>query len=185
MIKPQQVLRETPSHMSTSRWSVWLSSQAKLLITNYSFCIVQRVTAQSKTGISFDYGVTEAPPGFKAGWSDCMYFSLSFCSFCPLIWVFRVSFCTHEGTLPFRSSAQMSCREEVGVSIVVTGVLEPQIARHCSRSAATSRHLTHVVGRSLLWRAFFRVRPQFIFGHPRGQGLSTQLVKKWSDREWS
>jgi hypothetical protein len=48
-------------------------SQAKLLITNNLFCIVQRATAKSKTGIFCDYGVAEAPPGFQAGWSDCMY----------------------------------------------------------------------------------------------------------------
>jgi hypothetical protein len=35
---------------------------------------VQRATAQSKTGIFRDYGVAEAPPGFQAGWSDCIYF---------------------------------------------------------------------------------------------------------------
>jgi hypothetical protein len=35
---------------------------------------VQRATAQSKTGIFRDYSVAEAPPGFQAGWSDCMYF---------------------------------------------------------------------------------------------------------------
>jgi hypothetical protein len=52
-------------------------SQVKLLITNNAFCIVQRATAQSKTGIFRDFGVAEAPPGFQAGWSDCMYFSLS------------------------------------------------------------------------------------------------------------
>jgi hypothetical protein len=51
------------------------SSQVKSLITNNAFCIVQRATAQSKTGIFRDYGVAEAPPGFQAGWSDCMYFS--------------------------------------------------------------------------------------------------------------
>jgi hypothetical protein len=50
------------------------SSQVKLLITNNAFCIVQRATAQSKTGIFRDFGVAEAPPGFQAGWSDCMYF---------------------------------------------------------------------------------------------------------------
>jgi hypothetical protein len=55
---------------------VWrpLSSQVKLLITNYTFFIVQRATAQSKTGLFRDCGVAEAPPGFQAGWSDCMYF---------------------------------------------------------------------------------------------------------------
>jgi hypothetical protein len=117
--------------------------------------------------------------GFKpAGLTVCI-FCLSFCSSCLLIWVFRVSFCTHDGTLPFRSYAQMSCREEVGVSFVVLGVLQPQIARHWFRSAAISRHLANSVGRSLLWRAFFRVRPQFICGHPRGRGLSTQLVKNF------
>jgi hypothetical protein len=46
----------------------------KLLITNYAFFIVQRATAQSKTGTFRDDGVAEAPPGFQAGWSDCMYF---------------------------------------------------------------------------------------------------------------
>jgi hypothetical protein len=50
------------------------SSQVKLLITNNAFFIVQRATAQSKTGIFRDCGVAEAPPGFQAGWSDCMYF---------------------------------------------------------------------------------------------------------------
>jgi hypothetical protein len=49
-------------------------SQVKLLITNDSFCIVQRATAQSKARFFRGYGVAEAPPGFQAGWSDCMYF---------------------------------------------------------------------------------------------------------------
>jgi hypothetical protein len=42
-------------------------SQVKLLITNSAFCIVQRATAQSKTGSFRDYGVAEAPLGFQAG----------------------------------------------------------------------------------------------------------------------
>jgi hypothetical protein len=50
------------------------SSQVKLLITNNAFFIVQRATAQSKTGIFRGYGVAEAPPGFQVGWSDCKYF---------------------------------------------------------------------------------------------------------------
>jgi hypothetical protein len=58
------------------------SSQIKLLITNNAFCIVQRATAQSKTGFFRDYGVAEAPPGFQAGWSESMHFFLSFCTFC-------------------------------------------------------------------------------------------------------
>jgi hypothetical protein len=143
---------------------------------------VQRATAPSKTGIFRDYGLAEAPPGFKpAGLTACIFF-LSLCSFCLLIWSFRVNFCTHEGTLPYRSLAQMSCREEVGVSFVVLGILEPQIECHWFRSAAISHHLTNSIERSLLGRALFRVRPQFICGHPRGRGLSTQLVKTFLGR---
>jgi hypothetical protein len=56
-------------------------NQVNLLITNNSFCILQRATAQSKTGIFRSCGVAEAFPGFQAGWSDCIFFSLSFCSF--------------------------------------------------------------------------------------------------------
>jgi hypothetical protein len=41
---------------------------------HFAFCIVQRAKAQSKTGIFCDYGVAEAPPGFQAGWSYCIYF---------------------------------------------------------------------------------------------------------------
>jgi hypothetical protein len=64
---------------TTLLWCRYLeeSNQVKLLITNYAFCIVQRATKQSKTGIFRDSGVAEAPPGFQAGWSDCMHsFSL-------------------------------------------------------------------------------------------------------------
>jgi hypothetical protein len=50
------------------------SSQVKLLITNNAFFIVHRETAQPKTGIFRDFGVAAAPPGFQAGWSDCIYF---------------------------------------------------------------------------------------------------------------
>jgi hypothetical protein len=39
--------------------------QVKSLITNNSFCIVQRATAQSKTGIFRDYDVAEAPQIFE------------------------------------------------------------------------------------------------------------------------
>jgi hypothetical protein len=42
-----------------------------------SFCIVQRATAQSKTGFFRFNGVAEAPPGFQASWSDCMLFLFS------------------------------------------------------------------------------------------------------------
>jgi hypothetical protein len=43
------------------------TSEVKLLITSNAFCIVQKATAQSKTGIFRDYGVAEAPPDFQAG----------------------------------------------------------------------------------------------------------------------
>jgi hypothetical protein len=74
-----------------------------------------------------------------AGLTVCIFFSLSVHFVCSSV-VFRGSFCTHEGTLPYRSSAQMSCRDKVGVSFLVLGVLEPQIACHYFRSAAISRH---------------------------------------------
>jgi hypothetical protein len=84
------------------------SSQVQLIITNYAFCIVQRAAAQSKTGIFRNYGVAEAPPGFQAGWSDCMYFlSLSFCSFCSLIW----SSCSPDIRLPETIKPQKILRD--------------------------------------------------------------------------
>jgi hypothetical protein len=58
------------SAYSLGRLDVIATSQVKLLITNNSFCVVQRATAQSKTGIFRDFGVAEALPGFQAGWSD-------------------------------------------------------------------------------------------------------------------
>jgi hypothetical protein len=45
------------------------SSQVKFLITTYAFCTVQRATAQSEIGNIRDFGIAEALPGFKAGWS--------------------------------------------------------------------------------------------------------------------
>jgi hypothetical protein len=57
-----------------------LASQVKSSIINNAFYILQRATAQSKTGNICGYGVAEAPPGFQAGWSDCMYFFFSLCS---------------------------------------------------------------------------------------------------------
>jgi hypothetical protein len=76
-------------NIEVSFWEIEYASQVNLLITNHAFCIVQRTTAQSKTGKFRDYDVAEAPPGFQASWSDCMYFFLSFCSFCLLIWSFH------------------------------------------------------------------------------------------------
>jgi hypothetical protein len=34
----------------------------------------EQQNSKKKTGIFRDYGVAEVPPGFQAGWSDCMYF---------------------------------------------------------------------------------------------------------------
>jgi hypothetical protein len=42
-----------------------LLSQVMLLISNNVFCIVQRATAQSKTGIHHGYGVADAFPIFS------------------------------------------------------------------------------------------------------------------------
>jgi hypothetical protein len=53
---------------------IYIFSQLRLLITNNAFCIVQRATAQSKTDFFRDCGVAEAPPGFQAGWFDCIHF---------------------------------------------------------------------------------------------------------------
>jgi hypothetical protein len=53
-----------------------------------------------------------APPVFQAGWSCGINFYLSlFVSF-VLIWDFRVSFCSSEGSIPYRSSALMSLSGE-------------------------------------------------------------------------
>jgi hypothetical protein len=64
-------------------------------VTNHQQCIfiVQRTTAQSKTGIFRDYDVAEAPPGFQAGWSDCVcFFFFSFCSFFSAYLAFSCKF---------------------------------------------------------------------------------------------
>jgi hypothetical protein len=63
-----------------------LSSQVKLLISNNAFFIVQRATARSKTEIFRDCGLAEAPPGFQAGWSECMSFFSLFLFIFLLIW---------------------------------------------------------------------------------------------------
>jgi hypothetical protein len=38
------------------------------------FALCKEQQHSQKTGIFRDYGVAEAPPGFQAVWSDCMYF---------------------------------------------------------------------------------------------------------------
>jgi hypothetical protein len=49
----------------------------------------------------------------------------------------------------------MSCREEVGVSFVTIGILDPQTARHCFRSAANSRHLTNSVAANIAKSSYY------------------------------
>jgi hypothetical protein len=64
-VRPSSLHKRPRGHLTTNvpKFKV-KSSQIKLLITNNLFCIVQKATAQSKTGIFRDYGVAEAPPGF-------------------------------------------------------------------------------------------------------------------------
>jgi hypothetical protein len=97
-------------------------------------------TSTVKTEYCHGCGVAEAPPFFQAGWSGFLYFTLSlFVSFGNL--GFMYVFCSYEATVSYRSSAEMSCREEVGVSLVALGSLKPQTARHKLRSAAITHHL--------------------------------------------
>jgi hypothetical protein len=70
--------KESPQQESAIMSDSTDTSQVKLLITTDAFCIVQRATAQSKTGIFRDFGVAEAPPGFQAGWSVRLFFFFSF-----------------------------------------------------------------------------------------------------------
>jgi hypothetical protein len=66
---------------------------------------VQRAAAQSKTGIDHAHGAAEALPFYKAGWSDCIYFSLSlFVSFANLEFLSRFFSLkwNYEGTVPCR-----------------------------------------------------------------------------------
>jgi hypothetical protein len=73
--------------------SFFQSSQVQLLITNNAFCIVQRATAQSKTGFFRDCGVAEAPPGFQAGLACltvCIFLSLSVHFVCSSGFFFEV-----------------------------------------------------------------------------------------------
>jgi hypothetical protein len=55
-----------------------LSVKSSYLSPIMLFFIVLRATAQSKKGTFREYDVAGAPPGFQAGWSNCMYFSLLF-----------------------------------------------------------------------------------------------------------
>jgi hypothetical protein len=93
------------------------------------FALCKEQQHSQKQDFFLDYGVAETRSGFQAGWSDCVYSFSFFCSFCLLIWNFRIIFCTHESTLPYRSSAQFSCGEGVGVSSFALDILEPQTAR--------------------------------------------------------
>jgi hypothetical protein len=74
-----------------------------------------------------------------------------------------------EFTVPYRSSAQMSCRGNVGVSFVALEILEPQTARHWFRSAATSRHLANSVGRSYSEGPFQSSGPLHLWAHEKSR----------------
>jgi hypothetical protein len=92
-----------------------------------------------------DYGAAEAHPGFKPAGLTVFIFLFLY-SFHLLIWNFRVSCCSYEGTAPYRSSAQITFREKAGVSFVALGILlrtansTPLIA--ISRNLAPSDKLT-------------------------------------------
>jgi hypothetical protein len=43
---------------------------------------------------------------------------------------FLCTFFTHEVIVPYQSSAQIPCREKVGVAFVALSILGPQIERH-------------------------------------------------------
>jgi hypothetical protein len=104
-----------------------------------------------------------------------MYFYfLSFCSFRLLICNFRVIFLWGYCAVSKLSSDVLS-----GGGRCLFGSTRHFRTVNCTPLlliSRISRHLTNLPGRSLLRRAFFRVRPQFICGHPRGRGLSIQLV---------
>jgi hypothetical protein len=101
---PLEILSCDPSSPGTKN-----RHQVKLLITSYAFCFVQRATAKSKTGIFRGNGVAEAPPGYQAGWSDCMYFLFSFFMFILFAHLeFPCKFLFHEGTLRYWRLTQKS-----------------------------------------------------------------------------
>jgi hypothetical protein len=88
---------------------------------------VQGATAKSKIGIGRGCGLAEAPPGFQAGWSDCMIFffldlfiSLNHLEFsCTLL----------RGHTAVSKLSPDFCSDEVGVFFVALGILEPKTAR--------------------------------------------------------
>jgi hypothetical protein len=85
-----------------------MSSQVKLLIIIYAFCIAQRATKQSKALFYCWYSAAEALRVLKpAGLNVCMLLTLY--SLHLLFLNFRVRFCIYEGTVPYRSlGAQFS-----------------------------------------------------------------------------
>jgi hypothetical protein len=101
---------------SQTAWtSKYTTSQVELLITNYSIFIVH--CAKSNSTVK-----NKSSSWLWCCWSTSGFSSRLVCSFCLLVWVFHVSFCTHEGTSPYQSCAHMSFRGEVCVSFVVLGV---------------------------------------------------------------
>jgi hypothetical protein len=63
--------------------------------------------------------ISSARPIVSGGFSFCVK-----CYFYDAMGFFRNNYDTvsHNGTVPYRSSVQMSCRKEVGVSFVALGI---------------------------------------------------------------
>jgi hypothetical protein len=104
----------------------------KSQVTNYQcvlYCAKNNSTVKNRN--TNGYGVVEDLLVFKpADLTVCSFVSSLFlirfgCSF----GIFAFVFCSHEGTMPCRSSAHMPGRKESCVSFVLLDVLEPQIAR--------------------------------------------------------
>jgi hypothetical protein len=105
-VKPRQVCLS--SSLPGNFLLIW-SNQVKLVITKNSFCIEQRAKALSKTGIFLIMFYVKLLRIFKPAGLN-VRISLFLCFIQLLIWNFQVRFCTHGGAVPYRSSAQMSCR---------------------------------------------------------------------------
>jgi hypothetical protein len=74
---------------------------------------------QSQTQDFCGCGVAEALPFFKpAGLTVLIFLFLFFIPFICSSVIYAYVFCNYEGKLPYRSSAQMSCQEEVDDSFV-------------------------------------------------------------------
>jgi hypothetical protein len=66
IIQEQQQSQWNPDYSAVG------ASQVKLLITDNAFSLCKEQQHIRKQDFFRDFGVAEAPPGFQAGWSDCM-----------------------------------------------------------------------------------------------------------------